>query len=337
MTTGSDRLDIPSAGHGAPNRQPDPCGVCGGANFKVLFHAVDRLFRKDRRFRYVECRDCGVVMINPLPSTELLAEYYTAEFNFPFHQAEFGEKTIKRRKKNVLRLERFVRKQQVKGISRFVELSSKSRVLDAGSGMGTFLEEIRNIHGSSVFGMDVSFDACLYSKANSRYPVIQGNLTEAPFSTESFDLITMWHVLEHTHRPAAIIKNTASLLRPDGVLILEVPNYDNPVVRKLEDRWIGLFTPMHLYNFTRSSLTGMLENAGFLIDKLEFRAAPPLLLVSKYFEKLGLSGRGDALRNLPLLGALLIPELPIAVAYALAGNGAGMTLYARKTESAKIL
>lgn len=330
MALNSKKEDTPAAITSPTSRLDDACGVCGGLQFNELFYAADRLFLKEKEFRYVECRECGVVMINPLPSPELLAEIYTAQFNFPFHQVEFGKKSVKRRKKNVLRLERFVRKQQVRGISRFVELSSTSRILDAGSGMGTFLEAVRDIRGSRVFGMDVSFDACGYSKGKSKFPVVQGNLREAPFSARSFDLITMWHVLEHTGNPMEIIETSAALLKPGGILILEVPNYDNPVIRKLGKRWIGLFTPMHLYNFTRSSLTGMMEKAGFHIEKLEFRAAPPLFLLSRYFEKLSISRRGDAIRNLPVLSALLIPELPVALAYAMSGNGAGMTLYARK-------
>jgi SAM-dependent methyltransferase len=221
-------------------------------------------------------------MINPQPTPEVLASYYTADYNFPFHVSEFGERKVVRRKKLVLKIENFVRKQQVAGISRFIALNERTRVLDAGSGTGTFLSAVKRFKGSVVTGIDFSLEACIYAKNESGVPVIRGDLESSPFRESSFDLVTMWHVLEHTMHPSDTIATVWSLLKPGGLLILEVPNYDCPPVKKLGEKWIGLFTPMHLYNFNEKSLRFLIEDNDFEVVEVEYRAAAPHYLMSKY-------------------------------------------------------
>jgi SAM-dependent methyltransferase len=140
----------------------------------------------------------------------------------------------------------------------------QGRVLDVGCATGLFLREMSQA-GWQAAGIEPIASAADFARRRFGLDVFQGMLGEAAYESESFDVVTLWDVLEHTFSPSTELVNAARLLRPGGLLALSVPNWDSP------DRWIfgrhwqGLDSPRHLFVFTRDSLTRLLTQAGFSI------------------------------------------------------------------------
>jgi 2-polyprenyl-3-methyl-5-hydroxy-6-metoxy-1,4-benzoquinol methylase len=137
----------------------------------------------------------------------------------------------------------------------------RPRLLDVGFGPATFLLQMRAA-GWEVAGIDP--DAVAVAAAREQgLSVARGVLGEGVFPDRSFDAITMSHVIEHLHDPAAGLRACARLLEPDGTLWLATPNLDSPGHRRFGADWFGLDPPRHLVLFTRSALGQALAGAGF--------------------------------------------------------------------------
>lgn len=128
------------------------------------------------------------------------------------------------------------------------------QILDIGCASGRFLAEC-NSAGWTVAGLEPS--QSLFEKARKLLPasarILPITLQEADFPESAFDAVTMWDVMEHVPDPAGFLRKAVSLLRPDGVLLANVPNLDSWQARLLGKSW-PLLLPEHLNYFNRESL-----------------------------------------------------------------------------------
>ena len=139
---------------------------------------------------------------------------------------------------------------------------AKGRVLDVGCGNGALLVEMR-ARGWEVHGTQVSRNAAAYARDRLGLDVCLGELTDAPYEPGSFDVIMLWHVLEHLPRPAAYLARCRELLKPDGVVVIEVPNAGS-AASAVSGAWcMNWDPPNHLWHFTPDSLSRSLDRAGF--------------------------------------------------------------------------
>lgn len=136
------------------------------------------------------------------------------------------------------------------------------RLLDVGCATGLFLHEMAQA-GWQVAGVEPADEAAAYARRRFGLDVLTGRLEDAPFVSCSFDVITYWDVLEHTFSPTAELAQAARLLKPGGLLAVNIPNWESPDRRLFGAHWIGLDPPRHLYVFTRRTLTALLARAGF--------------------------------------------------------------------------
>jgi 2-polyprenyl-3-methyl-5-hydroxy-6-metoxy-1,4-benzoquinol methylase len=141
----------------------------------------------------------------------------------------------------------------------------QNRLLDVGCGNGEFLVAARSA-GWQVCGLD--FDAKAVAAARHQgLEVFEGSLEAQGFAANSFDAITLSHVIEHVHRPQALIAECARLLKPGGILWLATPN-----APAMFHRWFGRFwldlCPHHLIIFSPDTMRSMLESHGL---KAEFK------------------------------------------------------------------
>jgi 2-polyprenyl-3-methyl-5-hydroxy-6-metoxy-1,4-benzoquinol methylase len=144
-----------------------------------------------------------------------------------------------------------------------------ARLLDVGTGDGRFLQACREA-GYDVTGTEVSATGAAYAQRQG-FDVRMGQVTELDLPAESFNVVTLWHVLEHVPEPGVVLRKVHSLLRPGGVLAVAVPNEENFFVR----RRLGLPTPtspfdplqfggeIHLTYFRPGTLRATLGAAGF--------------------------------------------------------------------------
>jgi SAM-dependent methyltransferase len=143
------------------------------------------------------------------------------------------------------------------------------RILDVGCGNGYFLAACRE-RGYEVQGLDVSEWAVQYATHRLGLPVAIGEMEKVEFERGSFDVITMWHFLEHTPNPIEALLKARTWMKEDGLLVVEVPNYGGTDARREWQNWVGWSLPYHFYHFTPRALKKLLERCGFSIVRTKY-------------------------------------------------------------------
>ena len=163
---------------------------------------------------------------------------------------------------------------QIAAWSRYVKLTADSRVLDVGCGAGTFLAWLKRHHDVRAEGVDFKDLSSLPSF--SKFQFHQGLFYEQPLPDNAYDLITMWHYLEHCYDPLRSLDTARRLLSPEGRLVIEVPRLDSVSFKLYRERWPGLQAPQHTVLFTRETLLRFMDKAKLeVVEYLPYGAFPP--------------------------------------------------------------
>jgi SAM-dependent methyltransferase len=164
-------------------------------------------------------------------------------------------------------------RQKARLVARYTSLAPSSRVLDIGCGAGTFLLKMKALHGAGITGVDFKDLSSL--PGFDQIDFHHGPIGEQNLPADSFDLVTLWHFLEHDYAPIATLEKVGSCLKSEGVLIIEVPRLDSVTFRLYRERWPGLQAPQHTVLFDKRSLLETVEKAGFTVqDYLPYGAFP---------------------------------------------------------------
>ena len=215
---------------------------------------------EEERFRVIDCARCGFAHVDPRPSEEELAAYYDRTF-LDHAKPDYLEKT--ERELDYWNRVSFASKER--RLRRL--LDGPGRILDVGSCGGFLLRHFRE-SGWEVQGVEPAEQAVAWARERYDLPVIQGFFERVPAEELGrFDAVHMAFVLEHVRDPAAILRKARELLRPGGLVSVEVPNDFNrlqrAVVRAMDKpRW-WVSWPDHLNYFTFDSLERTLESCGF--------------------------------------------------------------------------
>ena len=252
---------------------PKRCLLCGGEDRQPLFD-------KDS-WRVYKCGACGLGFLDPRPSKQDLDDLYSREY-CEAHFVEGGAPGSPEFKKR-LSLESH-------RIRFFNGMKKKGRVLDMGCGYGYFLAACRE-RGYEVQGLDVSGFAVQHATDRLGIPVAVGELDEVQLPLESFDVITMWHFLEHTSDPKASLLKAMGWLKRDGVLVVDVPNHEGTDALKTWADWVGWSLPYHLFHFTPRTLTQILGLCGLNVVKTKDYHSETVKANLKRFPVLGLFAR----------------------------------------------
>jgi SAM-dependent methyltransferase len=122
--------------------------------------------------------------------------------------------------------------------------------------------------GWQVMGVDIAAETVHRIRDRLGLPALVGSLPHPELGPESFDVITMWHALEHVPDPAGVLRAARQLLTADGQLLVAVPNIDSLAFRVFGQAWFGLDLPRHLTHFSPWTLHLMLERAGFRVERI---------------------------------------------------------------------
>ncbi len=244
------------------------CYYCGGAKHRPFIEAQDDLTGKPGLFTFVRCMGCGLVYQNPRIDVDHIKAYYDDDYIAHRKRKNWGVLTpvfehamdkLDRDKARIVR--------------RYVALDDSSEVLDAGCAVGTFLAKIRSLYGSRIAGVDF--------KDLSASPWLReaefhcGLFYEQPLGDNRYDLVTMWHFLEHDYNPLRSLRMARRVLKPEGRLIVEVPRLDSRTFQLYGRRWPGLQAPQHTVLFDREMLLKFVERAGFeVVGYLPYGAFP---------------------------------------------------------------
>jgi len=244
------------------------CPVCNSNNITHLLTAEDYLVSRDK-FQIDSCQNCELRFTNPRPDDDKLASYYDSE-EYISHSDE--DNTI------IGKLYKIARSFALKRKRKLIErLSTNKRLLDVGCGTGYFIDYCQQ-HGWQVSGVEPNDIARNQAEEKTNIN-IKEDLSEIEES--SFEVITLWHVLEHLPNLEETLNQLKSLLTPGGVLIIAVPNFEAYEASVFEENWAAYDVPRHLYHFNRESI-------GFLANKhgLKIARTYPMKLDSFYISLL---------------------------------------------------
>jgi 2-polyprenyl-3-methyl-5-hydroxy-6-metoxy-1,4-benzoquinol methylase len=247
-------------------QENNSCRLCGARDQQII---RDNLVSKYRdSFSLKKCKSCSYVSTHPVPSNQLLRRYYDRNY------WQSG-----RLKKSVA-LTAFY-KWRMAGIVSYIRQNSKSgnKILDWGCGDGSFVKLLRS-HGYECYGLDA------YAAEPDVPYIINATIEKPGFAEDFFDIITCFHVLEHLKKPKQSIANAFKILKTNGVMIVEVPNFDSLGSRIFRNRWQPLQIPTHISHFTPETLHKLSQSVGQdQIVKTEFfshRISPSALVLSVF-------------------------------------------------------
>jgi SAM-dependent methyltransferase len=244
------------------------CYLCGGTESSPFITAQDDYTGKPGRFTFVTCARCGLRYQNPRLTIDHVKPYYDDEY------------IAHRKKKDWGALTGFFNwamdrhdRQKDKIVRRYVQLHAQSEVLDVGCAVGTFLQKLRSQYGVRATGVD--FKDLSASPSLEGVDFRCGLFYEQDFGDKRFDLVTMWHYLEHDYDPMRTLETARELVKPNGHVIIEVPRLDSTTFRLYRKRWPGLQAPQHTVLFDRTRLVLAMAKAGFtVVDYLPYGAFP---------------------------------------------------------------
>jgi SAM-dependent methyltransferase len=150
----------------------------------------------------------------------------------------------------------------------WIPFRDPGRLLDFGCGAGMFLQEMQSF-GWKVEGLDFSESVAQKVETETGIKVHVGTFPHADVAPESFDAVTMWNSLEHVYHPRETVRHASKALRPGGVLVVGVPNFDSWGYRTFQHEWHGLELPRHLTHFTPKTLTATLEAEGYRVLSID--------------------------------------------------------------------
>jgi SAM-dependent methyltransferase len=194
-----------------------------------------------------------VYLGNPPPEDQLYDDYYRSSDPDPdLYRTDSGDPHL--RELHAINSQR---------IARIHHIMPAARLLDIGCGRGQFLKTAQE-HGYEAYGIDVSGRAVGYAREHFGVRCDVRSLEEVSASTERFDLVTLWHVLEHFVRPLEALGQVRRILRPGGLCVIEVPNLRSLKFMLSGKRWEGGNHPLyHRTFFTSSSLRQVLGRSGY--------------------------------------------------------------------------
>jgi ubiquinone/menaquinone biosynthesis C-methylase UbiE len=167
----------------------------------------------------------------------------------------------------------FIRGQLDQLFERLHPYRKNTRLLDIGCGAGTILQAARRA-GWNAEGLEISKPAVDYVRSQG-FKVFQGDLSSAPYPDDYFDVVTASELLEHVADPLSMLKHTARILRPGGLLWATTPNARGLSSRMLGVEWSTLCPPEHLQLFSANGLRKMIERAGFQRVRVKSRGFNP--------------------------------------------------------------
>lgn len=223
-----------------------PCNLCGGVDVAEL----SMRGRDGEKLRTVACKACGLVWTDPRPAEEEVKDYYEQEYRLSY------KGTYTPKMKHVLRAGR-IAQQRYDRIRSY--LQPGDQVLDCGAGGGEFLYLLKT-HGYGVTGIEPNRGYGEFAAGEYELDINVGFIQQMTFEPASFTLITIFHVLEHTEDPLAILKLLRSWLQPGGTLVVEVPNVEN-----VAQTPISRFHLAHIYSFSPYTLKKLGERAGLKV------------------------------------------------------------------------
>lgn len=246
-------------------RRLPTCPVCEQANFRA-FQSCEDYTVSHETFDLQQCMSCGFVLTNPQPNEDELPRYYKSEAYIS--HSNKSQNLIDRAYK-ISRTFAIKWKHQVLKTN---SLYPPKAVLDYGCGTGSFLEYCKQ-NSMEVAGVEPSSTARAEAIKQTQVEIV-ADLHEVK---NTFDAITLWHVLEHVSDLNKTLENLKGKLRENGTMFIAVPNLQSRDAKKYQEHWAAFDVPRHLWHFSKITMKKLLEK-----HQLQLRHIVPMRLDAYY-------------------------------------------------------
>ena len=230
------------------------CNFCGSSKTSPVFVLKDIRMGLPGEYKLVQCSQCKLLFLNPQPSWIELKPHYSQEYHC-FIPAIEDQPT------GLIRWAKFY------GVRRrcraIIKRKKTGRLLDIGCATGVFLNEMRKYPGWEVSGVEPIESAVEFARKRFGLDVFQGTLLEYPYTAKSFDVVTLWDVLEHIPNPRENLELIYQILKPGGFIVIKIPDPLSWEAQLFRANWAGYEAPQHLYHFPGYTLVNQLTLLGF--------------------------------------------------------------------------
>jgi len=232
------------------------CPICGGSQFKDFLLCQD-FTTSQEKFNLLSCIQCDLVITSPRPDSNSLGRYYKSD-------SYISHTGVKKGMLNSVYLT--VREYTLQWKVRILkDFQTTGSVLDYGCGTGEFLNQMRK-SGFDVTGVEPSPDArkkteLLIGKS------VHEDITQ--IGHRKFDLITLWHVLEHVSDLQEKLLHLKSLLTDTGTIFIAVPNHQSFDAMLYKEHWAGYDVPRHLWHFSKENMKRLLSNSDLTLKEIK--------------------------------------------------------------------
>ncbi len=261
------------------------CPVCNASNLQPALSAIDYTVSQEQ-FQILKCIDCKHLFTQNVVSQNEIGRYYKSE-NYISHSDT--------QKGFINKLYHTIRKYTLESKRKLVQTETKKqqgKILDIGCGTGAFLNTMK-LKGWESTGLEP--DDVARTKAKELYslePLPSHEIFNLPGNT--YDAITLWHVLEHVHQLQEYIAQLKNMVTPTGCIFIAVPNYTSYDAQHYGAQWAAYDVPRHLYHFSPTSMKKLVEQHGLTIKKIK-----PMWFDSFYVSMLSeqyKNGKGNILK-----------------------------------------
>ena len=262
------------------------CPVCDSAELEPALEAEDHTV-SHQSFAIWQCRQCTLRFTQDVPDAASIGTYYRSE-NYISHSNT--SKGI------VNQLYHQVRKKTLSDKYRLIVATvrkKQGKLLDIGAGTGAFAGYMQQ-EGWEVTGLEPDETARERACTDHRVQLLD---TDRLFSlpAESFDAVTLWHVMEHVHELHPYVEQLKTMVRRDGRIFIAVPNYTSFDAGTYREAWAAYDVPRHLYHFSPKAMETLLDLHG-----LQLQHSHPMWYDAIYISMLSENyrGRGNMIRGI---------------------------------------
>jgi ubiquinone/menaquinone biosynthesis C-methylase UbiE len=232
------------------------CPLCSSENTGHYLLTCDNFLSREF-FELIRCAGCGFIFTRDHPGEAEAGRYYESDEYLSHNDSAKGLSAV------LYRLTRNFMLRRKRSIVNNFTVLKKGTLLDIGSGTGHFLSEMKNA-GWTASGIEINEKAREFSVSETGVQVIPPEMISS-LSSESFDCITMWHVLEHFQEPFEYASEVFRLLKPGGSWVVALPNCSSYDALHYREYWAAYDVPRHLWHFTPATFNLFANKAGFKV------------------------------------------------------------------------
>jgi SAM-dependent methyltransferase len=235
------------------------CPLCSSEKIALLFRGTDYFISKEA-FPVFRCGSCGFTFTQDYPEENEIGRYYESEDYISHSDTTIG---LSNKLYRIARRVMLILKRNL--VRKFTRLE-KGKILDIGSGTGYFASVMKE-SGWDVKGIEINEKARIFSASRFGIDVLPPKEIKG-LQSDSFDCITLWHVLEHFHDPVKYIAEIKRVLKPGAVCIIALPNCSSYDAKHYKQYWAAWDVPRHLWHFNPATFKKFAEKAGFKFEKI---------------------------------------------------------------------